>query len=150
MIPVLIFWGLNLFTFGACAFALTAGRTAERCAAGVIILNIVLELAVRRLLPEAAPSFKLLNDGLAAMALLILALRYAAPWLGGAMLFYAAQFALHSYFLVLDLPSWTLLRAHLNNFNFFGITCCLIAGTFVTWRRRVKAARAAKLAGSLP
>jgi hypothetical protein len=143
MLPVIIFWGMTLFSLGACLFALAMGGAAERYAAGVIILNMVLEYAVRKLFPDAASSFKLLNDGLAALVLLVLAVRYAAPWLGGAMFFYAAQFALHSYFLVLDLPTASAVRIHLNNFNFAGITCCLIAGTFMTWRRRVRRQRAA-------
>lgn len=142
MFAIIIFWALILFTLSACAFALTIGGAAERLAAGVIILNMVLGYGVRWLFPDFAPSFKLLNDGLAASALLVLAVRYAAPWLGGAMFFYAAQFALHSYFLVLGLSSATVLRVHLNNINFAGITCCLIAGTFVTWRRRVRASKA--------
>ena len=147
MLPIIIFWGLTLFTLSACAFALSMGGTAERLAAGVILLNIALGYGVRTFFPDAVPSFKLVNDGLAATALLVLAVRYAAPWLGGAMFFYAAQFALHSYFLVLNLPGLTALRAHLNNLNFAGITCCLIAGTVVTWRRRLRA-RAAKVAAT--
>lgn len=142
MLPIIIFWSLTLFTLSACGFALAVGSTAERFAAGVIVANIALGFSVKMLLPDIAPGFKLLNDGLAASFLLILAVRYTAPWLGGAMLFYAAQFALHSYFLVLNLPM-TVWRAHLNNFNFAGITCCLIAGTIVAWRRRLRARRAA-------
>ncbi|HEX7887595.1 MAG TPA: hypothetical protein VF474_16600 [Phenylobacterium sp.] len=141
MLAILIFWGLTLFTLGACVFAFTMGGSAERYAAGVIILNMALGYGVRATFPEAASSFKLVNDGLAASALLVLAVRYAAPWLGGAMLFYAAQFALHSYFLVLNLPA-SASRAHINNLNFAGITCCLVAGTVVTWRRRARAGRA--------
>ena len=142
MHAIIIYWSLTAFTLSACVLAFAKGSTAERLAAGVILLNMALGYLVRGLLPEFASGFKLLNDGLAATALLVLALRYTAPWLGGAMLFYAAQFALHSYFLVLNLPT-TAWRGHLNNFNFAGITCCLIAGVPVAWRRRMRLARAA-------
>jgi hypothetical protein len=76
------------------------------------------------------------------MILLGVTLRYAAPWMGAVMLFYAAQFALHSYYLVMQLPNdfW---HALINNVNFSGTTLCLIIGTAVTWRRRVRQARAA-------
>lgn len=136
MFGIIIFWGLTLFGLGGCVFALVKGGAAERLAAGVIILNIALGYAIKSLFPAAVESFRLVNDGVAAVALLILAVRYAAPWLGAAMFFYAAQFALHSYFLVLALPSTSPLKAHLNNLNFGGVIFCLVAGTLVTLRRR--------------
>jgi hypothetical protein len=141
MLSIAIFWGLTLFCLGGCALALVRGGVAERLAAGVIILNIALGYGVMQLFPTAANSFRLVNDGLAAVALLVLAVRYAAPWLGGAMFFYTAQFALHSYYLVLGLSSDTLLHANLNNLNFVGVICCLIVGTEVAWRRRVRLSR---------
>jgi len=149
MLSIVIFWGLTLLSLGGCAFALIKGGAAERLAAGVIIANISMGYLVKALFPSAVESFRLVNDGLAAVALLVLAVRFAAPWLGGAMFFYAAQFALHSYFLVLSLPSASPMKAHLNNLNFIGVVVCLIAGTVVAWRRRVRNERA-KAAAPFP
>jgi hypothetical protein len=143
MLKIAIFWGIELFALGACLFALAKGGVAERLAACVIILNIALGFGAVALFPGAVESFRLVNDGLAAVALLVLAVRYAAPWLGGAMFFYTAQFALHSYFLVLGLSSDTVLHANINNVNFIGINLCLLIGTIASWRRRVRLAREA-------
>ena len=145
MFAEIIFWGLTLFTVGACLFAFVAGSTAERMAAGVIVLNIAVGYAAQDYFPDIADSIRMANDGLAALVLLVLAVLYAAPWLGGCMLFYAAQFGLHSYFLVLQLSNNSSLHSTLNNFNFFGVTCCLLAGAWVTSRRRARR-RAAKRA----
>jgi len=148
MFSSIIFWGLTLLSLGGCGLALAKGGPAERMAAGVIIANIAAGYAVKALFPPAVESFRLVNDGFAAVALLVLAVRFAAPWLGGAMFFYAAQFALHSYFLVLGVTGLTLLKAQLNNLNFFGLTFCLIAGTVVTWRRRIRKQQAKAAAPS--
>ena len=142
MLSMAIFWAIELFALGACLFALVKGGAAERMAAGVIILNVALGSGAITLFAADAESFRLVNDGLAAVALLVLAVRYAAPWLGGAMFFYAAQFALHSYFLVLGLSSNTALHANINNVNFISVNVCLIVGTAVTVRRRRRAAEA--------
>src|SRR5205085_12634313 len=121
-----VFWGLTLLSFGGSLYALIRGGPAERMAAGVILINIVLGSVAIALFPGFVESFRLINDGLAAIALLILAVLYAAPFLGGAMFFYAAQFALHSYFLVLGLSTNTPLHANLNNLNFIGTILCLV------------------------
>jgi hypothetical protein len=144
MSAITIFWIVTLFALGACLFALVKGGVAERLAAGVIILNTALGYVVLALFFGAVDSFRLVNDGFAAVLLLILAVRYAAPWLGGAMLFYAAQFAMHSYFLVLGLNEQAPLPANVNNLNWVGVNACLIAGTVVTVRRRARLRRAAQ------
>lgn len=142
MLYTAIFWGLTLLCLGGCGLAFAKGGPAERMAAGVIVANIAAGYLVKSLFPGAVESFRLVNDGIAAVALLVLAVRFAAPWLGGAMFFYAAQFALHSYLLVIGETGVSTLKAQLNNLNFIGVVFCLIAGTVVTWRRRVRKARA--------
>jgi hypothetical protein len=149
MLAIAIFWGLTLYSVGGCVFALVKGSNAERMAAGVIVANMVVGYGVHALLPDAWSSFLLVNDGLAAAALLVLAIRYAAPWLGGVMFFYTAQFALHSFYIVQSLPTATAFYADLNNLNFAGVTLCLIVGTAFTWRRRVRLARQAQLNASV-
>ena len=81
-----------------------------------------------------------MNDGLTALLLLGVTIRYGALWMGGVMLFFAAQFSLHSFYLVTERPH-DFLHALINNIDFSGIILCLIAGTVVAWRRRLRADR---------
>jgi hypothetical protein len=130
------------FALLGCLFAFWKGGRAERATAVVILINVAINESAKYLMPAGDNVVRLVNDGLTAMILLGVTLRYAAPWMGAVMLFYAAQFALHSYYLVMQLPNdfW---HALINNVNFSGTTLCLIIGTAVTWRRRVRQARAA-------
>ena len=77
-----------------------------------------------------------------AVGLLVIAVRYASFWLGGAMLLYAAQFSLHAFYMVMS-RSVDLLHMRINNLNFLGISVCLAVGTIVGWRRRVVSRRSA-------
>jgi hypothetical protein len=124
---------LMLFTSVAIGFALWKGRTAERLAAVVVLANMAVAFAFPT---YTYPAIDLTNDAVAASALLLITIRYGAPWMGGIMLFYAAQFTLHSYYLVADRPPTDYFHAVVNNVNFSGITWCLIFGTAVAWRRR--------------
>lgn len=133
---------LILFSLSGVVFALWKGNTAERLAAGVVVTNMALGLLFHALLPQIEGILRFANDGLAAVTLLAVTLRYGAPWMGGVMLFYAAQFSLHSYYMVSGRPETDYLHALVNNLNFGGITWCLIIGAAVAWRRRVKTARA--------
>lgn len=127
---------LTLFVLSALTFAVWKGTLAERIAAIVVLLNITAGLAVQKFVPDFSGAFRFINDGLAATALLAVTVRYGAPWMGGVMLFYAAQFSLHSYYLVTGRSNSDYLHAVVNNVNFMGIIWCLIIGTAVAWRRR--------------
>ena len=140
---------LILFVVCGVLFAGWKGGVAERLAAMVVSVNLILGLAVAQLLPQAEGTMRFVNDGLAAVALLAITLRYGAPWMGGAMLFYAAQFSLHSYYLVMARSPDDRLHAIVNNVNFIGIVWCLIIGTVVTWRRRRRRVRAQAAARGL-
>ena len=59
----------------------------------------------------------------------------------GAMLLYAAQFTLYAFYFVTERPI-DRFHAIVNNLDFSGITWCLVIGTAVAWRRRVKLAAA--------
>jgi hypothetical protein len=86
--------------------------------------------------PESwRPIVGLCADAVTALGLLALALRFASPWLGATMLFYAAQFSLHSFYLVAARPN-DLLHLLVNNLNFLGIHLSLVAGTVLAWRKR--------------
>ena len=135
MSPFLIF--LSLTAFGLCGvlFSVWKGATAERIAALVVVANILVGF-LSRYVPEFAGTLRFANDGLAAIVLLVVTVRYGAPWMGGVMLFYAAQFSLHSFYLVTGRSNTDYLHALINNINFAGIVWCLIIGTAVTLRRR--------------
>jgi hypothetical protein len=108
----------------------------------VILVLMVLERVLHVLPAPWWPILSLCGDGLTALGLLGVALRYASLWLGGAMLFYAAQFSLHSFYLVTGRSSDTPLHIVITDINFIAIIACLVVGTIVAWRGR--AAEAAK------
>lgn len=124
--------------FGA-LFALWKGGTAERATAIAIIVNVAIGQLSKALLPSGDNVVRLLNDGLTAVVLLGVTLRFGAPWMGGVMLFYAAQFAMHSFYLVTQRQVGDYTYALINNINFTSMIWCLIIGTAVTWRRRARA-----------
>jgi hypothetical protein len=122
-----------------CGLALWKGGVAERIAAGVIIVNLIADpIAGMTLSPSAEEIFRLVSDGVSAMIILGVTLRFGSPWLGAVMFFYAAQFALHSYYFVLDRPKNDMFHAVTNNINFAGIILCLLIGTLIGWARRAR------------
>src|SRR6185437_5261124 len=84
---------LNLFCLLGVVFAAWKGGAAERLAAAIVLANLVIGIATDLIVPGSEGVVVLVNDGVAAAALLAVTIRYAAPWMGGAMLFYAAQFS---------------------------------------------------------
>ena len=137
---------INIFSVLGAALALWKGGTAERLAAVIVIANAMIGEAGHWLAPDAEGVVRLVNDGLSALLLLGVTLRYGAPWMGGVMLFYAAQFSLHSYYLVTGRPDTDFLHALINNIDYSGIIWCLIIGTVVAWRGRLRKARTASAA----
>lgn len=138
--------------FAVCAvlFAAWKGGLAERLAAVVVVANIVAGMVMTEAKPASSDMLRFVNDGLSAFALLAITLRYAAPWMGVVMLFYASQFALHAAYIVVGRAETDYLHALINNLNFTGVTICLVAGVAVAWRRRVKARRQSAAASSSP
>lgn len=134
---------INVFSVLGAAFALWKGGPAERMSASVVILNVAIGQSGQYLAPQSDEVIRLVNDGLTALILLGITVRYGAPWMGGVMLFFAAQFAMHSFYLVTDRPGGDYFNALVNNVNFSGIIWCLIIGTAVAWRRRLRVQRAA-------
>ena len=139
-------FALFLILTGLCAigvlFAAWKGGIAERAAAAVVAANILLGLCFR-FVPDLEGTLRFVNDGLAAVLLLVITIRYGALWMGGVMLFYAAQFSLHAYYFVTERPDSDYLHALINNIDFSGVIWCLIIGTAVAWRRHVRQAKAA-------
>jgi hypothetical protein len=128
---------LILFVLITCLFAFARGGPAERVGAAVILANLLAGVLNEAQLHDQVVT--LVIDGLTALALLVVAVRYANFWLGGVMLLYALQFGLDAYYLVLDHPRDNL-HVILNNVDFFGVSLCLGAGTALTWYRRRRAA----------
>lgn len=133
----------DIFAMLGALFALWKGGAAERSAAAVVILNEVIGKAGLVLAPDAESTIRLVNDGLTALILLAITIRYSALWMGGVMLFYAVQFTLHSFYLVTGRIASDFLHAAVNDLDFSGIILCLVIGTVVVWRRRIRLARAA-------
>lgn len=139
---------INVFSVLGAAFALWKGGRAERSAAVIVIVNALVGEAAYWVSPQSEPVVRLINDGVTALALLVVTVRYGALWMGGVMLFYAAQFALHSFYLVTERDSTDYLHALINNINFSGVTWCLVIGTAVAWRARIRRAQAARAAAA--
>jgi hypothetical protein len=128
-------WTLIALGVGICLFAFWKGDRAERIAGALILANLALSVAGDFVFGRAMPLVQLIGDGVTALGLLALALLYASLWLGGAMLLYAVQFSLHSYYFVSNRPV-DILHAVINNFDFMGVLLCLAVGTAISARRR--------------
>jgi len=131
---------LYLLTIAICIFAIWKGALPERLAGGIILGNIVLARVGHFLLPPDVDTIVgLAADGVTAVALLVVTMINPSPWLGGAMLLYAAQFGLHSFYFVTERPH-DRFHSIANNLDFLGISICLALGTGLAWRARAKAA----------
>lgn len=133
---------LLLLVVAGCAFGVWKGDLPERVGALIILLNSALGLLGSRMLSDdAGYLFGMVLDGASAVAFLVMTIQAGRVWLGAAMLIYAGQFALRSYYLVTDRPP-DHLHAVINNVNFMAVIVCIVAGTVVAWRRRDLAAAA--------
>jgi hypothetical protein len=139
MSPVQTYLVLSLLIVAVCLFALWKGGPAERAGAAIVLAMVVAErllhLVVSR---EWWPILSLAGDALTALGLLAVALRFASVWLGAAMLFYAAQFTLHSVYLVTERSSNEPLHIVINDINFAGLLLSLTVGTTLAWRKRMR------------
>lgn len=132
---------INFFSILGALLAFWKGGAAERATAAVVIVNVLVGQTSHWLIPRSDDVIRLINDGLTALVLLAITVRYSALWMGGVMLFFAVQFSMHSFYLVADRPT-DYFYALINNIDFIGINLCLIIGTAVAWQRGVRHARA--------
>ena len=135
--------GLTLFALAVWVFAFWRGGRAERWGALVILSNQLLTLLLAYVVARngQAPLGLLVQlslDGAAAVALLLVLLRFGRPWLGVVMLLYAGQFTLQSVYLVAELKK-DYLHVLLNNLNFLAIHWSLAIGTAMHWMRERRA-----------
>lgn len=131
--------GLIALTFLTCAFALWKGEQAERLGATIIAANVLAGFAGAHFIPGYIGLGSLILDALTAFSFLALTLRYGKPWLGGAMLIFSLQFALHAFYFVTGRSPHELLNATINNLNFLGVILCLGLGAASSVRSRRKA-----------
>ncbi|MGA0606260.1 hypothetical protein ACO2Q0_09690 [Phenylobacterium sp. VNQ135] len=130
---------LLILVLAGCAFGVWKGDLPERVGALIILLNAALTLFVGGLLDDGPGYlFNMVLDAASAVAFLLMTMQWGRVWLGAAMLIYAAQFALRSYYLVTERPHDDL-HAIVNNANFMALIICVVAGTAVAWRRRARA-----------
>jgi hypothetical protein len=139
MSPFVTYILLSLLLIAVCFFAVWKGGPAERSGASVVLAMVLLERLLYGPAPaDLRPILSLCGDALTAAGLLAVTLRYGSLWLGGAMLFYAAQFTLHSFYLVTGRSNQEPLHVVLNDLNFAGILVCLVVGTIIAWRGRAR------------
>jgi hypothetical protein len=142
--PPPIILGLTLFALVVWVFAFWRGGAAERWGAAIIlgnqVLALILSYVVGLTIGARGLVAQLALDGVTAAALLLVLLKFGRPWLGAAMLLYAAQFALHSVYFVGELKK-DRLHAVLNNLNFLAIHLSLAVGTVQNWWHLRKSAR---------
>ncbi|HET6972157.1 MAG TPA: hypothetical protein VFH92_13605 [Phenylobacterium sp.] len=140
----LIFFLVQL-TFSVVTYlaAFVKGGSAERVGAAIILGNLIAGMANEAFLHDQMVTLAI--DGITAVALLPVTLRYVSFWLGAVMILYALQFALHAYYVVMELHR-DVVHVVLNNVDFFAINLCLALGVGLAWsrRRRALAAEAAR------
>lgn len=135
----LIGWAATLLV---AAFAWWRGGPAERRGAVLIVGAAVAVYLSHFVLRDGGANLALLViDAVMAGGFLALAIRHVSLWLGGAMLLQAAQFSLHAWYLVGDLPH-NRFYAISNNLISAGILACILTGTIVVWTRRARTAQA--------
>ena len=130
-------------TLAVALLAWFRGGLPERYGAVVFVGAGLAVLVSHALLPPHTEGLSLLAiDALMAVGFLALAIRYASLWIGAAMLLQAGQFSLHAWYLVSNLDR-DRFYAIANNLITVGILACILVGTLISWRRRVKAAQTA-------
>jgi hypothetical protein len=142
-VPLLIYWAFSAVILAVAILALWKGGPAERIGASLILGLVVVGRLVEIVVPEDLHSvLHLTEDGLTAIGLLAVAVFYASFWLGGAMLLYAALFALHATYFVLGREQ-DKLYVLINDTCFMGVVACMAVATALAWRKRVRAREAA-------
>jgi hypothetical protein len=128
-------------TLGVCGLAWIRGASAERWGSLIVLVGSIIYALIQLFLPPTSQSVvNLLCEGIYGFAFLMLALRYASPWLGGAMLLQAIQFSLHAYYIVGGRPHDST-YGMVNNLNSIGVLICILLGIAASWRRQARAAK---------
>lgn len=125
-----------LLILAACLLAWRLGGKPERQGA-ILVLGTSFLTSFPRLIPdhELQRLAFLGLDGIVAVGLLLLALRYARVWLGVAVLLQGVQFSLHAYYLVARIR-YDNIYALVNNLVSLGVLSGLATGSVLAWRAR--------------
>ena len=135
----LLLWLLIILTT---AFAMWKGGVPERVGALLNLVVAAADIPTHMLFnADGISSALLVADFVLAFGFLLLAVRYASVWIGGAMLLAAVQFSLHAYYIIDERPhdhtyGW------INNLDTFGVVLLVLVSTIMTWRRSIREARA--------
>lgn len=128
-----ILWAAIAVTF---IVSVWLGGLAERLAGTFVLVGAFFALSIHTFAPPGLHPIGLLTgEALLAGGFLVLALRYASLWLGGAMILQAVQFSLHAWYMVAERPH-DRLYSIVNNLDTGAILLCILAGTFAAARRR--------------
>ncbi len=128
---VLVDW---LLIAVACFGAWRWGGQAERGGAALVLVILgAFMLAGLVHGDELVRGIYLALDGLLALGLLLLAMRYVRRWLGVALLLQGVQFSLHAYYLVAA-KRYDNLYILVNNLVSFGVVVSLLFGVVLAWR----------------
>lgn len=124
-----------LVLLGTCLYAWLKGAAPERIGAALLLVGTIAAFVFQRTMSDTARvTPTLIGEGLLALGFLVLAIRYASLWLGGAMILQGIQFSLHAFYIVMERPhDW--LFAAVTNLVTFGIILCILIGTTIAWRR---------------
>ena len=142
----ILFYALLAATFGVSAFAVWKGDTAVRWAAVTQSGASIMALFYATLGPDWIQTVELAAGLVSAAIYLLLAVRFANLWIGGAMLLQAGEFSLDAFYLVTDRPL-DHLHAWVNNTCEWGVVLCILLGAILSILRRATLAReAAELA----
>ena len=140
-IPLIIYWVLSLTVLVIGILAVWKGAPPERLGAGLILGVVVVGRLIGIFLPkDALPLLRLIEDGVTALGLLAIAVRYASFWLGGAMLLYGCLFALHAFYFVTDMPP-DLMYTVVIDLCFLGVNVFLGLATALSWREGIRRRR---------
>ena len=132
---------LILGAFIVCGVAFWKGDGAARIAGVINLFNAAALPAMRIVFGhQTGEVLQLLSDFVASVGFLILAVRFASPWLGACMLLQSGQFSLHAFYLVTDRPH-DQLHAWINNVDQWAIYICILVGVGLAVRRRAAMAR---------
>jgi len=138
----ILFFALLSANFGVAAFAGWKGDGAVRWAALVQLCTSVDGLLASTLGGDWNQTLELGAGLVSAAIYLLLAVRFANLWIGGAMLLQAAEFSLASFYLVTDRPL-DHLHAWINNTCEWGIVLSILIGAVLSINRRKTVAREA-------
>jgi hypothetical protein len=138
----ILFYAFLAAAFGVAAFAIWKGDAAVRWAAVTQIGALVVSLFYAMLGADWIETIELATGLITAAIFLMLAVRFANLWIGGAMLLQAAEFSLDALYLVTDRPL-DRLHAWINNTCEWGIVLCILVGAVLAIFRRMTFAREA-------